>query len=339
MASSGKNRSAAARSLMGVAVLVVLLFGALTVAWFYFAGELERRAEALVAEAGQAGTIVGCPGRDVFGYPFRLGVSCAETSLERPSDGLRLSAGALRTAAQLYDPGRIVAELDGPLRVTSPDLPPLEMRWDLAQSSAALGESGLDRLSLVLTAPSLSAGGEEAASTPLGSATRAELHLRRNGADLDLALRDEALILTAPAIGALPPFDFFADTVIANGAGLLDEGLPPGGVAEALKGRSGTLRAVRLDLQGGGSADISGPFEVNAGGEISGQFAVGVENAQAIVDLVARLVPGSAGIAGTIANALQLAGRQEGTRTVVDISVDDGEARLGFIPLGQLPSL
>jgi hypothetical protein len=40
-----------------------------------------------------------------------------------------------------------------------------------------------------------------------------------------------------------------------------------------------------------------------------------------------------------VAGAIGFTGRQENGRTVIDFQVRDGEARLGFIPLGRLPRI
>lgn len=338
MASSGTvKRSRAFRGIVWVAVVALVLFAGLTAAWFYLASELESRVEAVLQQTGEQGTLVGCGGREVFGYPFRLGLRCETTSVSRPVDGLELTAGAMRTAAQIYNPSRIVAELDGPLTVAETGSTPFVANWALGQASLVFSGQGVERFSLVLDEPTLAIQAQPALA--LGSATRAEVHARRNGADLDLAIRDDGVAPVLPGMGALPPFDLYADLSLVGAAETLDSGLPPGGVSGLVRGRAGTLRAVRVTLAGGGLAELAGPFEVSPEGEISGRFQVSVENADAIAGLIGTLVPGSAGIARTIAGALPLAGRREGNRTIVSIDVEDGEARLGFIRIGRLPNV
>ncbi|WP_279481881.1 DUF2125 domain-containing protein [Aureimonas sp. SK2] len=333
------RRSAAGRVFAGVAILVVVLAAALTGVWYYLAQELDRRVASFLDASAGGGTTIACEGREVFGYPFRIGLSCDAVGVEAPENGIRLSAGSLKTAAQVYQPQHIVAELAGPLRATLPDLPPLEASWTLAQASTSLWSEGMERVSIAVDQPVLSLVGEAGALAPIARSARLETHARQNGAGLDFALSDTGVVATVPVIGELPPFDFAADLTVDGAAGWLRDGVPGGQVGPALRGEAGMIRALRLVSSAGASVDVSGPFRVSETGEISGDFRLGVENPQAIAALVAALVPGSAGIASAVAGGIGLVGRQENGQTVLDVAVRDGQAQLGFIPLGRLPRI
>lgn len=333
------RRSGAGRVFAGVAIVVVVLAAALTGVWYYLAGELDRRVASFLDASAGGGTAITCDGREVFGYPFRIGLSCDAVGVDAPANGIRLTAGALHTAAQVYQPSRIVAELGSPLRATLPDLPPMEMSWALAQASTSLWSEGLERVSIAVDQPVLSVVGAAGALTPLARSTRLETHARQNGAALDVALSDAGVVATIPPIGDIPAFDLAADLTVDGAAGWLRDGVPGGQVGPALRGQAGVIRALRLTSSVGAMVDVSGPFRVSETGEISGDFRLGIQNPQAIAQLVSVLVPGTAGIASTIAGGIGLVGRQENGQTVLDVAVRDGEARLGFIPLGRLPRI
>ena len=337
--SSAKRRSAASRVFLGVAVLVVLLAVALTGAWFYLANELDTRVEAALEAAAGEGVSVGCANREVFGYPFRLGLACDAVTLDAPQNGLRATGGAVRTAAQIYDPTRIVAELGSPVSLDAPDIPPLDLLWDLAQASARFEGEGLAQVSLALDNPIMALRQPAADRLEVARSQRLELHARRNEGDLDLAIVDRGVIVTPPGVSALPPFDLTADMSVNGGGAWLRDGLPGGRLEEAVRGSAGAIRSLRLALPGGGAAEVSGPYSISDEGEISGDFALAVEDAQAIAGLVGTLVPSVQGIASSIASGLAFAGRQEDGRTVVDIQVREGRAQLGFIPLGRIPPI
>ncbi len=144
---------------------------------------------------------------------------------------------------------------------------------------------------------------------------------------------------TIPPIGDIPAFDLSTDLTVDGAADWLRDGVPGGQVGPALRGEAGMIRSLKLISSVGASIDVSGPFRVSQTGEISGDFRLALENPQAIAQLVSALVPGSAGIASTIAGGIGLVGRQENGQTVLDVAVRDGEARLGFIPLGRLPRI
>ncbi|MFD2236672.1 DUF2125 domain-containing protein [Aureimonas populi] len=339
MASSAKTGSGAMRAFAIVAGIVVLLAAGLVAAWFYLAGELDRRAEAALQAAAGRGVTVGCANRSVFGFPFRLGLSCDAVTLHAPESAVNASGGAVRTAAQIYDPSRIVLEFDGPASVEAPDLPPFDVLWRLGRASAVFDGLTLDRLSIAVDAPLVALRQPASDRLEVARSERFEIHARRNAGDLDLAIRDEGLVVTPPGLASLPPFDLYAEMAVAGAQDWLSQGLPGGRLDAALRGRDGHLRMLRLDLQGGGAAEISGPYAISQGGEISGDFALAVENPQAIAGLVETLLPGSAGVASALAGGLAFAGRQENGRTVVDIQVREGRAQLGFIPLGRIPPI
>lgn len=332
-----RRKSAASRVFAAVFGLAVVMAVGLTATWFYLARELDRRVVSALDAAAGGGTAIECRNREVFGYPFRLGISCDALSLDAPESGIRLSGGALRTAAQIYEPSHIVAELASPVAVDAPDLPPLELRWTLAQASTSLWTEGLERVSVAIDQPQVIVRGGDGA--PFARSDRLEVHARRNGAGLDVVLTDAGVTATLPGIPPLPPFDVAVDMTVDGAAGWLRSGPPGGRLGPALRGAAGTVRALRLSLPGGGLAELSGPFRVAEGGEISGDFRLSVENPQAIAGLIGVLVPGTGGLAQTVAGAIGFARRQENGRTVIDFQVRDGEARLGFIPLGRLPRI
>ncbi len=335
------RRSAAARAMRWLIALVVVLVLVAVGGWYWLAGELDRRVASALEAAGGGRATVLCENRQIFGFPFRLGLSCDTIAVEAPQNGVSASAGSLRTAAQIYDPRQIVAELAGPALVTAPDLPPLHLSWRLAQASTTLWTEGMERFSLVMEAPVVSMREGEAAGAPIARSERLEAHARQNGAALDFAFTDTAVAATLPGLPPLPPFDLTADLTLDGAAGWLRSGIPGANVSEALRGQAGTIRLLGLSLPGGGGggAQLSGPFRVSPTGEISGDFRLAVEDPQSIAGLVGVLVPGTGGLATTVAGALGFAGRQEDGKTVVDVQVREGEARLGFIPLGRLPRI
>lgn len=337
--SSAGRRSGASRAFAWVVAIAVFLALALTAAWFYLARELDTRVQAAIEAAAGEGVVIGCAEQDVFGYPFRLGLSCDAVTIDAPASGVRASGGSLRTAAQLYDPRHIVMELAAPIAVDAPDLPPLTMLWDLAQGSARFSGDGLERLSIAIDAPVVALRQEAGDAIEWARAEHFEVHSRRVGDDLDLALTDRALQVTPPGLGALPPFDVALDLNVAGAADWLTQGLPGGRIETALRGRQGTLRQLRIALPTGGAAEVSGPVSFSPGGEVSGDFRLALEDPNAIAAFAGQLFPGLGAVANTVAGGLAFAGRQEDGRTVVDIEVREGRAQLGFIPLGRIPPI
>ncbi|KQT53971.1 MULTISPECIES: DUF2125 domain-containing protein [unclassified Aureimonas] len=357
-ASTTDERRRGRNAFVWIAVVAILLFAALSGAWFYLAGKLDAAVSDGLRQAESQGVLVSCDNREVFGYPFRLGIRCGAVGLDEAATGTKATAGGLRTAGQIYDPTRFVAELDGPLVVDTAETPPLDLRWRLAQASAHLWTQGLDRFALVVEAPEIALAEPAADRRPIARSDHIELHLRRNGEALDVAVSDANIQLLEPALAAVPRFDVAADATIDGAAGWLGGEAVGETLGQALAGRNGTIRALRIGLAGSGasagaapasaassagvppvlaSAEVSGPFQIAPDGTISGDFQIALSDPAGIADLVGALNPRLAGTARTIASAVGIAGRPVDGRTVIDIAVRDGRAALGFIPLGSIP--
>lgn len=342
MAASSEKTSKAGRAYVWVAVVALLIAGGLSGAWYYLAGQLEAQVTRVIADARVQGTEIGCPGRTVFGYPFRLGLSCDAVTIEAPGDargqGLRATAGALRTAAQIYRPNRVIAELDSPLIVDAQQTPPLDIRWQLAQASASFWSDGMDQFALVADRPVVALAQPAAGRLPLFEAVRFEAHARRRDGDLDIAASSADGRVVAPDAPALPAFDATADLTITGAADWLAGRMDGYTLGEALAGRAGTLRSLKLDL-GDASAELSGEFMVAADGILSGDFELAVADPQRIAALVAEAAPQLQSIANSLASAISFVGRQDKGRNIVALSLRDGNLSAGVIPLGRVPAI
>ncbi|MCP3053776.1 DUF2125 domain-containing protein [Aurantimonas marianensis] len=340
-ASSGKT-SGAGRAFVWVIGVALLLAGGLSGAWYYLADQLETQVTRVIAGARVQGAEIGCAGRSVFGYPFRLGVRCDAVTLEMPGDargqGLRATAGALRTAAQIYRPNRVVAELDSPLLVDAQQMAPLDIRWQLTQASASFWTEGMDRFALVADQPVVALAQPAAGRLPLFEAGRFEAHARRRDGDLDIAVSSADGRVVAPDAPSLPVFDAAADLTLTGAADWLAGRIDGDTLGEALAGREGALRSLKLDF-GEASAELSGDFAVAADGLVSGDFELAVADPQRIAALVGEAMPQFAPIAQSVASAIGFVARQENGRDIVALTLRDGNLSAGVIPLGQVPAI
>lgn len=339
---NGRERRRSRRAFIWIGAIVVILFAILTGAWYFLAGKLDAVSANLIAQAGTQGVAIDCRNRAVFGYPFRLGIRCDSVSVDNPDARFRFTSGGLRTAGQIYDPTRIVAELDAPVRVEAPGQAPISFQWGLAQASAHFWTYGVDRFALVLDQPTMSGPGANAA--PLFRSDHVEVHARRRDAALDFAFSDTALTAALPQLAGLPPLDLAADVTVEGAADWLSGKLAGGSLGSALRGHTGTIRTLSIALPAANGAAasgaaVSGPFSVSPDGLVSGDFDVSVADPEGLAAVVARLAPQAAGIASTAAATIGFAGRAENGRSVVRVSVKDGRASIGMIPLGLIPPL
>ena len=341
-ASSAGSDTKARRAFVWIAITAVLLALILTGAWYYLAGRLDETVRTAIARAGQQGIAVTCADQEVFGYPFRLGLHCDRLGIDAPRQRFRATGGALRTAAQIYQPTRVVAELDGPLVLEPQDGRPFDLDWTLAQASAQFWTSGLDRFALVMNDPVVGLALPGGPSDKMARSDHLEVHARRNGDDLDFAVSDTGVKALVPELSQLPLFDTAFDVTVNGAADWLSGKLPERTLGEAMAGRTGTIRTLRVALAGApgaGGADLSGSFSVGETGLVSGDFTFAVTDPQKIAALVSAISPKLAGIAGSVASGIAFAGRTEDGRTVIRLGVADGNASIGVIPLGRIPPL
>ncbi|MCA1406172.1 DUF2125 domain-containing protein [Ensifer sp. IC3342] len=330
------NGSPAGRKFLWLTVGIVLAAGIYSAGWFFAADQIEKRLTTYLSEKRENGLGGECTEMDVRGFPFRIGLFCDKLRLDDNVRGASASFGALRTAAQVYQPGHAVVELDGPAEVRmSPGLT-LSADWTLLHASLKATMSGLDRTSIAydnltgtarwpLTGDSLGFG-----------ASHGEMHLRQNGEDLDAALSVEKLDLRpeqGPSLAA--PVDVAADVTVIGKAGWMQAGALS---EHMLRGSSGELRHLTLDAGDGMSAKLSGPFSVNDQGLISGEFSLTMMNIDAWRASLVKVVPDETDLINNIANMLKAlaGGKNEAT---VKLNVRDGTAFLAFIPVGVLPPL
>lgn len=332
------SSTGARKAFVVIAAIVILLAAGLTAGWYYLANEIDRRVAGVIEAAKANGVTLTCANRSVFGYPFRLGLHCDATGIDAPQDGIRATMGTLRTAAQIYEPTRIVAELDSPAYLQTPNLPPLDLRWTLGQASAKFGSEGVGIMAVSLDQPVIALSRPAADRLPIVEADHIEFHARRRDGDLDLAFSNLGTEIVAPGVPQLPAFDASGDLTVDGAAGWLSGAAAGSTPAEALVGRTGTIRSVQLDF-GEAEAELSGTFGIGEDGEVSGDFELAVAEPQRVAEIVADLIPQLAPIASSVATGIGFIGRQVDGRTVVPLTVEDGKISAGMFPLGSIPPI
>lgn len=334
-ATAVSNPSPVSRKFRWLMAGIALVAGIYSAGWFLAADQIEKRLTARLADGQAAGLGGECTNMDVRGFPFRIGLFCDKVQLDDTRHGTSATFGALRTAAQVYQPGHAVIELDGPAEIrASPGLN-VSADWTLLRASMRATLSGVDRTSLAydnLTGR---------VRLPLSDhglgfgASHGELHLRQNGADLDAALTVDKLDLR-PEEGPsyTPPATVAADMTFTDKAEWMTA--PP--TPEMFRGSKGELRQLTIDLGSGMNARLSGPFSVNDQGLISGEFSLTMTNIEAWRSNLVKLIPDDANLVDNTANMLKALanGKDEAT---VKLNVRDGTAFLAFIPIGVLPTL
>lgn len=316
--------------------LVVVLGGALWSGYWWIATRaIERGIEAELARLAETGVTVTCDDRRLGGYPFRFDLRCGPLSA-RGADGSQATVSTLTIAALAYRPSRMIVETGAPLSARFADGSSAVLGWSLAHASLDFDRAGLSGLAVSVEKPDLRAG--DAAPVTAGLA---ELHTRLHpdgkGSDVAVTAEDVAL----PALGETGTLRVVAELQDGGLAARADTAAFVRRLAE--EGTAGKLTEVRLSA-GGAELRISGPFAVDAGGEISGSFKVSLVNPQTLTDLLARgfgitlPLPDPGSLAGLLSGlgSPSVDGRPAMT---LPIEVRRGKMTMGFVPLGRLPRL
>lgn len=334
--SSRRNRSSASRKILWLGIAVVIVCVVYSAAWSYAAGEIRTRLAAFMANAQASGMTLECGGMEIEGFPFRFELFCSKPGFADLGRGGKAQAEALRSAAQVYAPWHIVWEADGPLSGTLASGETFVLNWQTLQSSLELKTGGLERSSLAADGLDLTRPADGTVGLLKAGAAHGEGHIRQNGDNLDAALLLRDVSLMPANLPALPRFSASLEATLAGKAGALDGRI--GGDA-LLKSVKGELQRAVVDLGEGRVATISGPFEIDESGLISGKLAIEAEKFTEWQPLLAAALPEKADAIATGMGAVRGMADRNGT-VRANIVLDKGAVLLGFIPLGiQIPPI
>jgi hypothetical protein len=332
------NRSTVSRKVYWLAAAVLVTIALYTGGWYVAASQLKTRVAEFLGRPDAADSIGGqCSSLDVRGYPFRIGLFCDKVAIDDSREGLSATFGALRSAAQIYQPGHVVLELDGPAEVRTTYGLFTHLDWSSLQSSFRAGLGGLSKVDLLAKDITGSISNPLAKVSAEGKSGHGEAHLRANGPDLDVAMlaEDVNATLADPSPKVLPPFSTSIDLTLAGKAGLLagKEKLDT-----VLRNSEGQLRGLVVDLGKGRVVTASGPFSVDENGFISGRIRLEIEQIQAWRDLLIEQFPEAAGQIRNVADILKsIAGKHD--NGTISLDIEDGAVFVSFIPIGYLPPL
>ncbi|MEO0543517.1 MAG: DUF2125 domain-containing protein [Pseudomonadota bacterium] len=307
-----------ARRIKWLAFAVLLVIALYSGGWYFAAdrigGFVDERIDTLAAE----GVKIDCPDREVRGFPFRIGLFCSDLDVDAPTEAFALDAGAFRSAAQVYDPTRAVIEVDAPVAINVAG-EAVRLNYAVGQAVVAVRAPGRRSLSIELQ------DGVGAASDVTAEWERLTAFSREAENNLELAI--QAVGLTTDAAD-LPVLNIDAYALIAEASY----------ETTSLRGKTGMLRRFAVRLTDDRGLLANGPFSVSEVGLVDADISVRVIDVPGIVSELEVISPAlSAAIGGFL--QLQPLGGDNGDEVAFDISVRDGQASIGFIPLGAIPRL
>ena len=323
-------------------LFMVLLFVVWFAGWFVFA----RYADGIVKEqmelSSQRGISIECDNQAMRGFPFRIGLHCDDLNVVHNRDVFRFELGALRTAAQLYAPGELIAEIDGPFR-TWQGSQEISAKWKLMRLFLdAKLSGGFELASLNFTelkADLINSNiGVESGSVHFRPSPVAE---SQQPGSLDGALDLNKLSLSIPGLD-MPQANVYIDATLEGGyADLVEKQMLLRNVVR--DGARFDVRSVMLSALDGGRLAISGPIEIDAKGYVNGNVRIGIAEPKKLGAWIAKIDPKIEQMVTGLASAISAAGQPamiagQEFRSI-DVSIKRGKIKLGFIHLGKIPPL
>lgn len=323
---------------------LILAMAALAAGWYFAwnrgAAELNRQADLAVARVAEEGGRLECKDRHIEGFPFRIGIFCSAFEFAPPGGGA-FSASSLRSAAQFYNPGHIISELDGPAQVQLADGRRFELAWENLRTSLRANLEGANAISLEIRQAVLSEGRGTAGEQTLARSDDLHVHARRSPQDaatLDLAvslseMRDDK--------ERFPVFSFSGD---ASFSGLAERIAAGDDLAAFIRdnGLSGEARSLVLEPAEGGRLVLSGPFKIAPDGLLDAEIRIEATRVAALGAFFTALFPQESETIGNIAGLLGSidsgdAGAEK-PRSVT-LTISRGRISIGLIPAGSVPPL
>lgn len=328
-------------------LLLIILIGLAPImaylAWHYGASRLENIVKGQINLAAKYGTTLTCNQLSVRGFPFRIGLHCNKIAYDDSVRRIGFTAGALRTAAQIYDPGHIIAELDGPMQVNGKRFS-ADIMWDNLKASTVLDVEQIsrfsaqaDKVNIKILMPTSRTGWPFVPDMVF--ADRMEAHARQVGQNLDLAgglvglfVKDQNGKTLNPALQA----ELYL--TIKDQAQALYYAAPEQTLT--LKGAQIEIKTLKISAARGAEISLDGPISFTEAGQMNGMLSLKISN---LNDLIAQFETYQQQIKSQIdqirpfLSAFQPGGNNSDLE--MRLTIRDGVIRAGFIPLGRIPAI
>jgi hypothetical protein len=298
--------------------------------WFYVGGIVEENVDETVRRTSEAGGEASCSNREARGYPFRIGLFCDDVSFTDPQATIEVTGRGLRTAAQVYNPFKVVGELDA-LKLQLAESP-AGIAWAAndIRFSAVLGQPLPERASVTVRDISIDSAPDSGRGTAIATAPTGEAHMRSREGDLDVAIEASDLRLVPQGIPeGVVLSRVFADLTVEDGVRLAETR------PDSLRGTSVVVRSASAMLGDDAGVTISGPVAVDLEGLVDARLEIEMRNPAKLAEALSAALPRHADQIRTAMAGFAMLG--DGAS--LPLTIDKGRARIAFVTLGQLPPL
>jgi hypothetical protein len=324
---------------LGLLVLAALGWAG---AWFYASYRAQHEIEAWIAREATQGRTWSCANQTFGGFPFRFELICTEPTVTFVgTDGWKASAQRAHAVAQVWNPGHIIAEFQGPGVITqSATGRRLEGAWSLLQVSGVGSSGRVERMSLAVDNYALSEGG-----AAVLKARHGEIHVRHHPGDdsptMDLAVG--VLGATGPGGAGIGknPVDAELDATITEVPHF--RSMPLEERLRAWQAAGGRVKLLLAKATSGAAIlAATGDLGLDTAGQPEGAVTVNVAGAEALLkglaasDLMPPVLAGLGSVVGMAGTPSEIDGRKA---SAFNVRFRDGRVFLGPLPLGRTAPL
>ncbi len=286
--------------------------------------------------------MLACGEVQLGGFPVQIALNCRDASVR--SDNARVTIGGLEANAPLYDPGRMEANLDGPLGYSGVNHT-IAADWASANARAKASLGGVNQAEIALS--DLGIHVTDAVDNAVWAATADAWETAIRAADGDanafhVALSTSNLVVqlgsdTYPAVSGT------ATLTVLNSGSSIDRA--PASIAGDWLAAGGAFHIDDMVLTSGDVvAEFTGPMNLEVDGTLSGDVTLRYYGNDLPV-LIRAIFPWAADNADLIAEALQRLSRPIQMRgqdayEVQHLILDHGGVKIGLIPIPlDIPSI
>lgn len=332
--SSPRPETSATTKMIRLAAGVIIAIVVYTAGWFYFAGQAKSWLQDALIQQKDRQVSVDCLDLDIRGFPFRIGAFCSGVKIDLGRSGVAATLGAVRSAAQIYNPGHAVIEIDGPADVRTSYGLMTNANWTSLRSSVVTGLSGLERLAAESDKVRVDIRDPIQNGPLIADFKHGELYVRQNGNNVDIAMGTDALsIKTALLPVPLPLANVRSDVTLNDQADVLK-----GTKHLTMRASSGSINQITIDFMDNGSIGLSGPFQFDESGLLSGTFNLKLSKIDNLQKVLAASFPAAAEPINQVASVIS--GLSGGTgEATIKVNVRNGVITVAFFELGRIPPI
>ncbi|MEP3199546.1 MAG: DUF2125 domain-containing protein [Lentilitoribacter sp.] len=317
---------------------IFIIPGLVTVGWHWGAEKLENVIENRITKIADRGVTITCNNLQIRGFPFRIGLNCDNTSFDDTKRRVGLTAGELRTTAQIYNPSHVISELDGPMILTNRNSV-VKANWQSMRASSVFDISNLARASIEATSIDLTTQISNLKELTNVSVENIQMHVRENENNVDIAASGVNIALENQLTNTpikINDINIFA--TLHDNLKVLE--YDQSRDISMLRGTKVTLHDFTIKGQQNVQLIANGPMDISDQGMISGEIAVTVKNIANLKEVVSEINPTLTTNFSNLINILSALSPQNNPNEIaIKISVRDGVARAGIIPLGRIPAI